>query len=337
MLEPHDSGLRTQFEQIHLRIHGSLPYPQMDFRETVFPARFGDYYLYEEKQECIDQIGSYPVKSYHGKNIHSQKTVQLRRFPLKQDDSQYSLLTELSSHIQMVPDFNNSTILQVVDFDSFDNHCFYVARACPQGTGLLEYLKRSPSLAWRLDSFLQIAKSCQDIHEELVIHGSIRAENIFISDLGKAHLWFWDEEWTLLLNSHLSRISSTPITTMKAARRHLACQSPEYTKVADIGVASDVYQLGLLLYEMLTEDISGTRRSGSKPSFFQLEPRKRILEQSDKGSRIPQKFRNKLQSICDTALAPHAKDRYKSVATLIHDYQQILQGHHEPRYNTPRS
>lgn len=335
--EPQNTSLRNQFEQSYLRVHRGNLYPQIDFRETVFPAQFGDYYIYEEKRECIDQIGSYPVRSYHGKNIHSQKTVQLRRFPLNHEESHYSLQTELTSHFQMIPEFKNSTILPILDFDNFEDSCFYVARACPEGEGLLKYLKRSASLDWRLKSFLAIGKACRDIHEELIIHGSLRAENIFVANSAKAHLWFWDEEWTLLLNSHLSRISSAPITGMIAARRHLACQSPEYTKVGEIGIASDVYQLGLLLFEMLTEDISGTRRSGSKASFLQLEPKKRILEQSGKGALIPQKLRDKLQSICDTALAPKPEDRYQSVDKLIEDYQQILQGHHEPRYKSPRS
>lgn len=336
-LEPSNRALRIHYEQSHSRVHGHGPYPTFDLASPMLPVQYGDYYIYEVRQDGIDSIGSYPVHSYHGRNRITHESVQLRVFPIEQNEGHYSLYTELSSQFQMIPEFKNPTILPILDFDHRNNQTFYIARACPEGEGLLSVLKRSPSLKWRLDSFLMIAKACRDIHEELIIHGSLRSENVFVSKSGNAHLWFWDEEWTLLLNSHLSRILTIPTASPSIAKRHMACQSPEYANLGEIGMASDVYQLGIILFEMLTERISGTQRSESLRSIFQFEPTQRILRDTDLGAQIPSELSKKIQIVCNKALSIKPEHRYQSVAELIEDYQQILQDHHEPRYLPPRS
>lgn len=337
-LETQNTVLRTQYEQAFIRLHGRSPYPDFDIDQPRFPAQYGDYYLYEEKKECIDQVGSFPVRSYHGKHSRSQETVQLRIFPIGESEDQYSLFTELKSQFQMIPQFENPTILPVLDIDFLGNSQLYIARACPEGQGLLSYLKSSPSLTWRLHSFLDIAKACQDIHNEMVIYGSLRAENIFVSKADQAHLWFWDEEWTILLNRHLSRLLNIPIARLLTARRHMATQSPEYLQTVDLAIYSDTFQLGILLFEMLTGEISGTRRRQSTSSFFQAQTRKRLLRETEKGALIPSDLQEKLQVICDRALSLNVEQRYQTVEAMIEEVKQALAGDDcEPRYKAPRS
>ena len=116
----------------------------------------------------------------------------------------------------------------------------------------------------RLELFLKICAAVEFAHRNLVVHRDIKPSNILANaegepkllDFGIAKLLAKDEDATQLTTEAQQRL--TPI-----------CASPEQAKGDPITVATDIYSLGALLYEMLS-DQKPHRFSTARPTREEL-------------------------------------------------------------------
>jgi eukaryotic-like serine/threonine-protein kinase len=172
----------------------------------------------------------------------------------------------------------------------------------------------------RLELFLAVCDAVQYAHRNLVVHRDLKPSNILVTAGGQVKLL--DFGIAKMLATGDSTITQTGFRAMTPEYA-----SPEQLRGDVIAVASDVYSLGVLLYELL---------SGQRPYLVQSrEPHelaKAILEQTPTppSERAPERDRRRLRgdldTIVGTALRKEPDRRYRSVELLAGDIRRQLDG-----------
>jgi serine/threonine protein kinase/tetratricopeptide (TPR) repeat protein len=118
------------------------------------------------------------------------------------------------------------------------------------GQPLYQYADmRGLAVADRLRLFTQVCDAVQYAHHKLVIHRDIKPTNILVSAAGVPKLL--DFGIAKLLNPELVS-ETTPQTTLGVRLMTIEYASPEQVQALPVSLLSDVYSLGVILYELLT-------------------------------------------------------------------------------------
>lgn len=170
--------------------------------------------------------------------------------------------------------------------------------------------QQSLSLKERLGLFLKVCEAVDYAHRHMVIHRDLKPSNILVSSEGEPKLLDFGIARLLESDDELERTVEQPSQALT-----LAYASPEQIKGEALGAATDVYSLGVLLYELLI---------GQRP-FDHIESKHLLPDAILNGdlqppARIPQD----LSCIILKAMRREAQDRYESVRDLADDIRRYL-------------
>jgi tetratricopeptide (TPR) repeat protein len=170
----------------------------------------------------------------------------------------------------------------------------------------------------RIRLFLQVARAVEHAHQCLIVHRDLKPSNILVTGDGVAKLLDFG------IAKDLDRAADDPARSISGRLFTPAWASPEQVAGAAVGVPSDVYQLGLLLYLLLT----GTHAHGSVAGGALL--RAILSDVPVPPSRAPQAvagISRDLDAIVGRALDKDPAARYRSVSSLIDDLERLCSGH----------
>ena len=120
----------------------------------------------------------------------------------------------------------------------------YIVMELIEGISLKQYLQRKGTLNWRetLHFSMQIAKALEHAHSKGIVHRDIKPHNIMILKDGSIKV----------ADFGIARIGSAKNTLTREALGSVHYISPEQAKGALVDNRSDLYSLGVVMYEMLT-------------------------------------------------------------------------------------
>jgi serine/threonine protein kinase len=223
----------------------------------------------------------------------------------------------------------------------------YDAGVDPQGLPYLamEYVQGAPLTDWcdahrlgiseRLELFLQVLEAVQYAHEKKVIHRDLKPSNILVTESGQVRLL--DFGVARLLEAEGT--DQPALTSVYGRALTPDYASPELLRGDPIDARSDLYSLGVVLYELLT----GTRpyRLKRAASIGALDQAIATLEvhrpslQLEQGAattrnstveRLARQLRGDLDAIALKVLARDPAQRYSRATDMADDLRRYLEG-----------
>jgi eukaryotic-like serine/threonine-protein kinase len=218
----------------------------------------------------------------------------------------------------------------------------------------LEYVEGEPLTVWcdktelgtegRVRLFRQVLLAVQHAHANLVIHRDLKPGNILVTAQGEVRLLDFgiaklvEAEGSTRDETELTRVAGRPLTVQYA--------SPEQLMGEALTTASDVYSLGVVLYELLCGqrpyELKIESAAQMEQAIVELDPRapsRRTLNDATAAARgttkkaLHKRLAGDLDAITLRALAKQPERRYASVEALRADLDRWLAG--EPVQATP--
>jgi eukaryotic-like serine/threonine-protein kinase len=208
---------------------------------------------------------------------------------------------------------NHPTIVQVYDQGRAEDGPNYMAMEYVPGHTLAERIKRrgplDPSEVAGIAS--QVADALAVAHQRGIVHRDIKPQNVLLTASGEAKV------------SDFGIARAASARTMTEANVLLgtaAYMSPEQVRGERVGPQSDLYSLGIVLYEMLTGELPYTAEDPIATAVKRLdEPPRHPREANPAVSQ-------ELDALTAKLLANDPNDRYTSAAELAEDLRRVRDG-----------
>ena len=199
--------------------------------------------LLDNRYEILEVIGTggmAVVYKARCNRLNRLVAIKVLKQELSQDEE---FRRRFHAESQAVAMLSHPNIVSVYDV-SHSNNLDYIVMELIEGITLKQYLEQKGRLNWReaLHFSTQIAKALEHAHSRGIIHRDIKPHNIMILKDGSVKV----------ADFGIARISSAQNTLTREALGSVHYISPEQAKGGKVDYRSDLYSLGVVMYEMLT-------------------------------------------------------------------------------------
>ncbi len=212
----------------------------------AMPDRIGGYTI-------VGNLGEGGMGSvYEARQANPERLVALKVIKPGMDSRQ--VIARFDTERQAVAKMDHPNIAKVYDAGTTDDGRPYFAMELVQGDSIIEYAKiHSLDITKRLDLFVQVCRAVQHAHQRGIIHRDLKPSNVLVSEVdGEAVPKVIDFGIAKATEAELS--SKTVMTQHGQLVGTPAYMSPEQTMLdgSHVDTRTDIYSLGVLLYELLT-------------------------------------------------------------------------------------
>jgi len=253
-----------------------------------------------------------------------------------------SLIERFHNERRILASLEHPNIARLLDGGTTDDGIPYLVMELIEGERIDLYCdQRNLPIGERLQLFRQVCSAVQYAHKRLVIHRDIKPSNILITEDGS----------TKLLDFGIAKIlkeeAQPTVTLTQAMTPEYA--SPEQVRGEPVTTATDVYSLGVVLYQLLTgrSPYPADTRSPHKLALAVCEtepiPPSSVVLTSDKSSntgsenfanrigehsagRLQRRLAGDLDNIVLMALRKEPERRYSSVEQFADDLRRHIDG-----------
>ena len=233
-----------------------------------------------------------------------------------------ALAERMAEEREILAALNHPHIARLYDAGVASDGQPYLALEYVAGQPIDEFVtSRALSIRDRLQLFLQVTRAVSHAHAHLIVHRDLKPSNILVTDEGEVKLL--DFGIAKLLGE--GREGGSVTQTARLLTPDYA--SPEQIAGDALGVATDVYSGGVLLFELLTGvrpyAAYGSSRVALQQSVLTLEPPR----PSEAATRAPVRrlLRGDLDCIVGKAIRKRPDERYATIDAFAGDIERYLQ------------
>jgi serine/threonine-protein kinase len=220
---------------------------------------------------------------------------------------------------------NHPAIATLYDADALPNGTPWFAMELVDGVPLVDHCARENlSLGARLRLFRTVCEAVQHAHRHLVIHRDLKPSNILVRADGGVKLLDFG------IAKQLESLDQSEATRTGLRLMTPAYAAPEQFRGEQVGIHTDIYALGVILYELLTGrlpfDLADRTPATAETIVTTQEPEKPSAA-SDATRRDALASRSEwadLDVLCLTAMHKDPQRRYTTVDALIRDIDHFL-------------
>ena len=289
------------------------------------PSRIGPYRILE----LLGQGGTGEVYLAERDDEHFQKRVAIKW--IRPELGTAEIGRRFRFERQILASLEHPNIARILDGGTAEGAAYLVMELV-EGRPLLEYCEaQEHRVEERLKIFLEVCEAVHYAHQSLVLHCDLKPSNILVDRSGHVKLVDFGIAKVLASDSERLVDESSPRTLAGARPLTPEYASPEQAQYLPLTTRSDVYSLGVVLYELLTG-----RRPYRIDTHNPLVVAQRILEEEPlppravvsrlegRGRRGGARWGRDLDSIVLKALRKDSEERYGSVEQLAEDLRRYL-------------
>ncbi len=271
------------------------------------------------RYQIIEKIGEGGMA-----NVYKAKCLLLNRFvavkvlkpELVSDDE---FVQKFEKESQAAASLSNPNIVNIYDVGK-DGDVRYIVMELVRGVTLKKYIKGHDGFIPN-DEIIEIAKQIalglEHAHANRIIHRDIKPHNILINEDGIVKV----------ADFGIARaVTSSTIVTTKEAIGSVHYSSPEQARGGFVDEKSDIYSLGILLYELTTKRLPF---DGDVPVSVAM---KHLKEKVVEPSKINNEIGKGLESVILKAIQKDPTNRYQTARELIDDLDKLSKN---PELNVP--
>ncbi len=221
---------------------------------------------------------------------------------------------------------DHPNICNIHEIDETDDGRTFICMAYYEGVPLKERLAQGPlGLEEAIDTALQIGTGLERAHESGITHRDIKPANIMVTDRGEVKI----------VDFGLAKLGgTTKLTKEGTTLGTVEYMSPEQARGAEVDHRTDIWSLGVVLYQMI---------AGRPP--FEREYEQAVMyaimnDDPEPVTALRTGVPLEIDRILGKALAKNPDERYQVVGDLLVDLRavrrQIEAGHRAPRPTVPR-
>jgi non-specific serine/threonine protein kinase/serine/threonine-protein kinase len=237
-----------------------------------------------------------------------------------------AILARFRHERQILAGLHHPNIARLLDGGTTEDGLPYFVMEYVAGQPVREYAERAAlTTAQRLTLFRTICDAVEHAHRNLVVHRDIKSSNILVTAQGVPKLLDFGIA-KLLDATHDEGATATP--TVAALTPEYA--SPEQLRGEAVTTATDVYSLGVLLFELLTGqrpyELRGRRLEELAQQVHTESPPRPSDVMRAKSTAVAHTLRGDLDTIILMAMHREPSRRYASVAQYAEDIERYQQG-----------
>jgi serine/threonine protein kinase len=264
------------------------------------------------KYRIIEEIGRGGMGVvYRAEDIKLQRTVALKFLPA-QWTADPEARERFVHEARAASALDHPNVCNIHEIEETEDGRMYIAMACYEGESLRDRLKRGRlALDEALKIAIQAAEGMAAAHARGIVHRDLKPANMIITTGGL----------TKIVDFGLAKLAGqVKLTREGTTVGTVAYMSPEQAKGEAVDQRTDIWSLGVVLYEMLSGVLpfKGDYEQTLIHSILQQEPERLGKLRKD----LPQG----LESIVFKALSKRPTDRYQSMDELLEDLKAIAEG-----------
>ena len=270
-----------------------------------------------ERYEVIKTIGEGGMANVYLANdtiLERNVAIKVLRGDLSNDEK---FIRRFKREALSVSNLSHPNIVEVYDVGEEDGN-YYIVMEYIEGKTLKQQLQKRGALTLTevLDIMGQLADGLSHAHEAYIIHRDIKPQNIMIEDNGLIKITDF---------GIATAINSTQLTQTNSVMGSVHYLPPEQASGKGSTIKSDIYSLGILMYELLAGSVPFKGDTAVEIALKHMK--EKIPSIRKQNPTIPQSVEN----IILKATAKNPKNRYDTVKDMYKDLQTVMDRQNEKR------